>query len=280
MSTELTISNSMQATSLLEVPDYLRDSSGETGLEGFSKDDIKIPRIKILQGMSPEVRTYQGKAIPGNMWHTILNQQLSSPLRIVPITASKKVFVWTPKKDGGEMVAFSSNAKTWDRGANTEHKVDSIRKGQTWKIGKDVASSGLLEFGSSNSDIENSAPAATLIYEYLCLLPDMMSYSPVAISMSKTALPVARNFNTSMLMLRKPISSIIASVSVIEQSGDDNVWYIPKIEIQGFAPKELYDAAKTMADQFKEYKVEYSDEDASTTKSEKPATTFDDSIPF
>lgn len=277
MSTELT---TVSATSLLEIPDYLKDTAGETGLEGFSKEDIKIPRIKILQGMSPEVRTYQGKAIPGNMWHTILNQQLQSPLRIVPITATKKVFVWTPKKDGGEMVAFSSDAKTWDRGANTEHKVDSIRKGQTWKIGKDVASSGLLDFGSSNSEVENSAPAATLIYEYLCLLPDMMNYSPVAISLSKTALPVARNFNTSILMLRKPISSIIASVSVIEQSGDDNVWYVPKIEIQGFAPKELYDAAKSMADQFKEYKVDYTAEDATTVKQTDTEKTLDDPIPF
>jgi len=40
----------------MPVPEFLQGYQGPSGLEGLSRQDFKLPVLKVLQGMSPELR--------------------------------------------------------------------------------------------------------------------------------------------------------------------------------------------------------------------------------
>lgn len=261
--------NQLSVSSLDSVPDYLKDST-TSGMEELGGSDFKIPRIKLVQALTPEVRAYPGVAIPGEFWHTAANVSLGNDVNIVVAHASKRVILFRPRESGGGILAFSPDAKNWISGANTKHEVTI--KGRKDKVvystGKDVASSKLLDWGSSNPDDPNSPPAAILIYEYLCYLPDKPNLSPCVLGVYKTGVGNAKNFNTSMLMLRKPIASVMVNLSSIEETKGSDTWFVPVMKPNGYVSETIYKTAKSMADNYKEYQANYNDivdEDNSTS---------------
>ena len=249
--------------SLDQVPDYL-NGDRQTGLDSLDQTDFKVPRIKILQPLNPEIKSFQGKAIPGEFWHTGSNTSLGLEFNFVPCIASKKVILWNPRDEGGGMLAFSSDGKTWQQGANTEFsvKIKNVKKPIIWSTGKDVQSSGLLNWGTFNPDDPDSGPAAQLSYEYLCYLPDFPNLSPVVMGVSRTAIANAKAFNTALLMLRKPIQSVQVRCFSDEKSEDVNTWWVPNFEMSGFVGKDIYDIAKSISEKQAGYKTDYEHDEA------------------
>ena len=74
-------------------------------------------------------------------------------------------------------------------------------------------------------------------------------------------------------MANKPLTSLICTLSVSEQSAGKDVWYVPKISREGYATRELYISATNMTNQFKDYEVEYKEP-------EIKAEVLKDEIPF
>lgn len=251
-----------------QTPDYLKGNE-RSGMETLGQGDFKIPRIKLLQALSPEVKTFPGKAIPGEFWHSGLNISLGSDFTFVPSIAGKRVILFNPRTNGGGILAFSRDAVKWHTGGNEKHSVNKIFKGQKdaiiWDTKKDVQSSGLLEWGSSIPDDGNSQPAATLIYEYLCYLPDMPNLSPCVMGLAKTALSNARQFNTALLMLHKPTASVAVRCFADEKNEGDNSWFVPAFEPKGFVSKQIFEAAKALADQHASYQTNYDASDVEDT---------------
>lgn len=254
---------STEVTSFDETPDYLSEQKGRTGLEAFGQGDFKIPRLKIIQPLSPEVRSFQGKAIPGQFWHTGLNIDLGSELNMVVCLANKRVILWNPREEGGGILALSRNAVNWDYGGNKEFtvKLKNVKNPVTWQTGKNVPTSGLLEWGTYNPEDEESGPAASLIYEYLVYISDRPEISPIVLSCFRTALQNARQFNTSLLTLKKPIQSILVKCVAQEKGEGDNIWWVPNFELLGYAPKEIYQVAKEYGDKYGNYVTEYDQEE-------------------
>lgn len=257
-----------EITSLNESPDYLQNSKS-TGLEALGQSDFKIPRIKLLQPLSPEIRSFQGKAIPSEFWHTGSNTSLGTEFKLVPCIASKRVILWNPREEGGGMLAFSRDGKSWDTGANQKFsvKLKNVKTPVTWETGRDVQDSGLTEWGTYNPDDLESGPAAQISYEYLCYLIDYPDLSPVVMGMSRTSLTNAKNFNTSMLMLRKPIQSVMVRCFSDARNEGSNEWWVPNFELKGFVSKQYYDIAKGIADRQSNYNTEYHQEEPETDKS-------------
>lgn len=280
MGTEVAVKDNNSIIPMDQVPDYLKGDE-RTGLETLGQKDYKIPRILLLQGQSPECRAFPGVAIPGMFWHNNANVSLGNKLNMVSGLVSKKAILFKPRWDGGGILAFSGDAVKWDSGANKEfvvHPIDKNPATVTWKTGKDVASSGLLEWGSSNPGVENAPPAATFIYEYLVYLPDHPMLSPALVSVSKTALPAGKALNTTYMMLKRPASAVVIEATIKEEHDDRNAWYVPSFRSVGWANKEIFDLTSKMGKMYENYKVEYTDEEY--TKSEaKPAVTGDE-IPF
>lgn len=267
---------------LSDVPDYLRDTTS-TGMESLDTGDFKIPRIKLLQPLSPEIRQNPGVAIPGQFWHTAAGLSLGSEFTFVPAIATKRVILFEPRDTmSGGILAFSKDGKKWDTGGNQKFEVLVKGKGKViWNTRENVATSRLCEFGTSNPDDPRSAPAATYFYEYLCFLPEAPELSPCLLGCYKTALNSAKNLNSTLLMLRKPIMSIAVNCKATEMQDGNNVWHIPTFKAAGYVSQDVYNHAKELGEKYKDYAIDYTQEDAAeNTKPKDPNMKLDDSIPF
>ena len=249
-------------------PDYLPTSVKNTGVESLGKDDYKTPRIVLTQGLSPELETFQGIAKKDHFWHTGMNVNLGQEFSFIPITANKRVILFRPRNDqGGGILAFSKNGKTWDSGANQtfQAKIKGRKEPVSWNTRKDVLSSRLTEFGTSNPDEPHSAPAASVIYEYLVYLPEHPELSPCVIGLSKTAIPNGKTFNTSLAMIArtgKPICSLNVRCFVENMNNDDGEWTVPNFKLMGWVGnKDLFNIVKGVADSYSDYNVDYTQEE-------------------
>ncbi len=266
-----------------DLPDHLKDENA-TGIKGLDSSDFKLPRIKLLQALSPEVRAYPGIAIPGHFWHTGSNTSLGSDFKFVPATASKRVILWSSRNNGAKLIAFSQDGRNWTSGGNQKHQINvkGVPNPVTIATGKDVASSRLLEWGSSNPSDPKSSPAATLIYEYLVYLPDYPSLSPCMLGMYRTAIDNAKKLNTSLLQMRKPIYSVVVDCIAEELQDNGNVWSVPSFKLAGWATKNAYVIAKQMSEEYDAYTANYTADEvegnSSSSKSNAPIK--DDEIPF
>jgi len=269
--------NTALISSMDELPDYLKEQSRSEGLEDLDKNDFKRPRLILLQPLSPQVKTYAGKAIPGQFWHTGANVSLGSEFKGIMLKANKRVILWKPRWDGGGMLAFSPNGKDWVMGGNQEFTVRPSKDSKSttvWKTGKDVLSSKLLDWGSSNPSEPDSQPAASLVYEYLFYLIDRPDLSPVVLGCYKTAITNAKQFNTNLMGLRRPTTAIGVRVFAEEKSGDGGEWHVPAFETIGWVNAALFKTATEMRNMFADYEVEYSQEDEEVTVGS------DDAVPY
>lgn len=243
------------SSSVMDIPDYLKDET-TTGMEGMDRGDFTLPRVKLLQALSPEIKAHQGKAIPGEFWHTGSNVSLGSSFQFIPATIAKRVMLWTPSKTGnGKLLAMSNDGNAWSMGGNTKFDV-VLKDGKTkvsWNTKGSVLESKLTDFGSSDPALESSAPAATLVYEYCILLPNNANMSPSMFSCYKTAVKPARKLNTALIMIQKPIYSILVNVESVEEQQDNSSWHIPSFTTAGFASKDHYFTAKEMSKRYASY---------------------------
>lgn len=242
-----------------EAPDYLTGKE-KTGTEALGQGDYKIPRIKLLAALSPEIRSFQGKAIPGEFWHTGANKSLTSEFKFIPILVSKRVILWRPRDDNnGGILAFSRDGNKWDTGGDKIFEVILGRDAKTkvkWNTRKSVQQSGLTEFGSSNPANENSAPAATIAYEYLAYLPDHPDLSPVVLGVMRTGVPNARNLNTYLLQqgqAGRPTSCLVIKCFADTVTKGRDVWHVHKFDPAGFAPHAMFKICEALKEQHANY---------------------------
>jgi len=284
MSKELTVKDSLE-----EMPDYLKGVS-QTSNFGLDQSDFKVPLVKLLQAQSPECVSGQPGAKAGEFWHTGAKKSLGTSFTFIPAHIGKKVILYEPTKSGtgGRILAYSKDSLEWDSGANSSFTVNvkGAAKPIIWKTGKDVHSSGLLGWGSSNPDDEKSAPAAMLIYSYICMLLGddgkvLNELSPAVFGVYKTAIPSAQELNTQFLMLRgpgqkvAPPPSVIVKASVKHKSKDGINWTIPVFQPVGrVKDAAIYKDACQLGEQYATYQADF------TEVVQESGPVVDDKIPF
>ena len=232
-----------------DVPDYIRNQE-QTGLENLGQTDFKIPRMLTLDPKSPAVTTFPGEALPGHFWHTGVSRDMGTEFLFVPCTVNKRVVLWNTRESGGGILAMSRDGVHWQQGANQTFtvKIKNITKPVQWSTGRDVKSSGLLEWGTYNPDDERSGPAAQLSYEYLIWLLEYPELSPCFMGCFRTALANAKQLNTALLALKKPITSVAVRAFLESKKKDGNEWSVPNFQLKGWAPKDVADKATRIAD--------------------------------
>ena len=81
-----------------------------SGLENMTADDFTIPRLKILQALSPEVNTRDGKhiegAVSGDITNTVTKQLYTekNPCIVLPVAYKRMYLEWGPRESGGGLV--------------------------------------------------------------------------------------------------------------------------------------------------------------------------------
>jgi len=243
------------------VPAYLANLSVGAA-DNFDNSDATIPKVKLLQSTSGECSTFD-TAKSGHFWHTGADQSFGDSFRFVIASRRKKYLLIAPIEDGQGVLARSEDGKTWDRTGSWQVKIDK-KTTVAWEIKDlDVLKSGLTNWGTSDPSDPNSSPAATLVYEYLVLMPDFPDLGPAVVSLARSAIRKAKKGLNDKIQLQRgngrPLQSLLFNAKAVADSSDSGPYNNWSFTSAGFADQELYQRAVNLSELLSEYVVK--DED-------------------
>jgi hypothetical protein len=188
---------------------FLSGYQGPIGTEQIDAEDVTIPRLKIGQAISDEVKS--GAVKEGAIYINVSGETVwnpgDPPLPILIVAQSKEYILWRPRKDGGGILARAKPIKTvsggkryaWDKPAEEFHvKIDG-KTPATWRTQRYVDEDGLAEWGSEIPGNPDSGPAASSTHNYLVQLPTHDN-AVCAISLSRSGVKIAKNLNATLKM--------------------------------------------------------------------------------
>lgn len=239
------------------VPAYLKDKMGSgSGLKADA-DDFIIPRIKLLHGTSKEPESFN-TAKAGNYWITTVDISLGEAFDFVVVSNRKRVMLLRPidDKTGESILARAENGRTWDKTGEWQVKLKNIKAPVTWTIADpDVRKSGLLEFGTSNPDDEDSSPAATVFHDYLVYLPKHPELGPLLMSCARTAAKKAKALNSKIEMGGGPMQSMVFTASVVKDNNDGGQeFFNMEFRRNGFATEDEFNKCMAYVERYKSYR--------------------------
>lgn len=232
-----------------QLPDYLKGKT-YTNTDNFDSSDVVIPRIKLLQGISPEIQTFDSAKI-GEFWHTGLDEALGSSIKFVIADRRKKYLLSAPIEDGQGVLARADDAKTWDRLGKWTVKIKGVKNPQTWEIASlDLAESGLANWGTSVMDDSDSPPAATLFYDYLVFLPDRLDLGPAVISLARSSVRKAKKGLNDKISIHqtngRPMQAVLFEATSVDDQSDGQQFKNWQFKPAGFVMDEsLFNLAMT-----------------------------------
>lgn len=160
----------------------IADDAG-VGQEQMGAKDLSIPRISILQDLSPQVKKTEPEFIKGSeagMICDIVNAKVFSGetgVSIIPVHYRRTNLEWRPRKDGGGFVA--------DHGSDDKILATCVKG----------------EKGGYKTKAGNDVKATAEYFVYL-VNPKTGEYTPYVLSMAGSQLKKARRWNTMINQLR------------------------------------------------------------------------------
>lgn len=207
----------LPSAAVAQLPSFMRQDA-DLGKENIGKDDIEIPRLKLMQGLSPEIQEFDGLKA-GFFFHPAAEFIFDAPFRAVPIFMDQRYILWRPRDSGGGILARADDGVHWSPDAG-EFTVQLDKKDGgatvTWRLAPTVAKSGLANWGSMNPGDPNSPPAATLMYNFLLAFPDEPDLMPAVLSFQRSSIKMGRRFNTKLKTVRAPIFGTVWEFRSVE----------------------------------------------------------------
>lgn len=227
-----------------QMPDFMKGTGGQ-GLEGIDSSDIETPRLILLQPTSSQVEDFE-EARAGMFWHNMLNEPVGTKdkgFEGVICYVDKRAILWRqrPPVDVGGILARSDDLKTWNPSNATfaDVKLKGRQGVVTYKTRQSVAASRLLEWGSSDPEDPNSAPAATLMTNAVLQFPEYPEIMPAVFSFQRSSSKVSRKLMGRLKMA--PCASFGIKFrfgsELVDKGG--NKFYIPTFEQIGFVEDPL-----------------------------------------
>jgi hypothetical protein len=209
-----------EATELTVVSDDILFEDQGAGQEGIDSQDLMIPRITILQSMSPQVNKRDGKHVEGAEVGDIFNTVSSEAndgatgITVVPIKYRRAHIEWKPNRGGFVR----------------DHGSDS----------------SILEQCTQEEDytqrLENGNEIVVTAEYFLFVVKEDGSYAPALLSMTSSQLKKARRWNSMMnqLKLKKPDGSGLFTpamfyssykLTTVPEENDQGSWFGWDIEM-------------------------------------------------
>jgi hypothetical protein len=256
------------------LPDYLRDYAGPSGTDNIDTQDVSIPRLKLGQSMTDEVK--EKKVDEGDFFHSITKEkliQVGNAGLIIPIAYAKEYILWRDLNDGGGIFARARRVQlpdgsikyAWDKPGQTfEHKVKGVVPVK-WKTGQYIEDDGLANFGSSISGDQESQPAATAHFNYIVAMPDK-GFEVLAVSLSRSSAKKAKDWNAMLKMGNAPMFARIFNLMAIPDANDQGQKYFNYgITPAGFLQdQQMFESLRKLHNELKDkgVAVDWSDEES------------------
>lgn len=228
------------AETMANLPAFMH-TDVDMGKENIRTEDMDIPRLKLIQGLSKELQLYDDLKA-GHFFHAASEMIFDESFRVVPIYFDRQYTLWRPLEAGGGILARAPDGEHWQP-SQGEFKVKLDRKdgGQevTWKLAPTVAKSGLAEWGTHNPADNNSPPAATLMYNFLLAFPDFPELMPAVLTFQRSSIKIGRKFMTKLKTVRTPLfGSVFRLASFVDHNSANQDFHNINITGEGVITDE------------------------------------------
>jgi hypothetical protein len=211
------------------LPAFLQDAGTGRGQEKIEANDLQMPRIKLLQPLSPEAEDGDNQA--GDMLNSLTHENYGKELTFIPIVHFKSRIYWKPREEGGGILCSSMDAQ---RPNKTEY----------------AKSCG--ECDKKNWDNETKTAPECVIYYNFIVIPEGTNV-PVALSMEKTKLKAAKK----LISLAKYAGGNLDmfakkyKITTKKEKNDRGSWFTYVVDPVGYVTEAEYKGAEAAYESLK-----------------------------
>lgn len=180
-----------------EVALKLSTSEAEAMYGKMGKEDLTIPRLTVLQGLSPEVQDGLGKS--GDLFITSVNRALGKEIEVIPLMRNRSRIRWAPRTEPKGIKCQSADSIT---GRGDPGGDCSTCPQAEWK--------GMV------------APTCDLQENIFVVLRKDDDWFPLSFSGSRTKMKPFKAFNTLLLMEQMKQRPIFGKSYIIKVIDDKN----------------------------------------------------------
>lgn len=197
-----------------QVPDYIRQESNR-GSENVGTEDIVIPRLEVIQGLSPAVKRGDPKYIQGAqagmLTNSVTRQLYGDNVTVVPVYYTKQWLVWRDQSKGG---GFAGAYETQQEAQARADKEGGEKEG--W---------GCID-----------TP------QHLCLLinPESHDCEEIMVSMPRTKAKISRQWNSMIRLAGGDRFSRAYTFGTALEKNDKGDFYNLTVTLTGFPTKVVY----------------------------------------
>lgn len=188
-----------------ETAQELAVGAAPLGFEDDTADDLIIPRIKIMQALSPEVQ--DSKVQIGDIINSLTLERLNDKV-FIPVCKFNNNVWWRDRADGGGIICRAADGKMGIREDGTTHACSTCRK---------------CEFDNTKQGRE-AIPVCTKYINFLGFFEDDMM--PIILSFSKTNMAEGKKMYSMAKVARQNIWNFGYTLTSKEKAKNANKWYI------------------------------------------------------
>jgi len=200
------------------MPAFMNANSNR-GSEGVGADDLVIPRIEIIQSLSPQRKksdeAYIEGAEEGMAFNTVTNELYNGKLIIVPVFYRKEWVLWKDRDAGGGFAVAFPNEADAARARQEQENPDQYEA---------------LDTGQ----------------HFVLIVKEDGSFDEAVISMAKTKMKASRQLNSLVKMRGGDRFSSQYELEVVEVKGDKGDYFNWKVSAKGWVSEEIYRAGESL----------------------------------
>jgi hypothetical protein len=199
-------------------PDWMTEG-GDRGNETITMADMSIPRVEIVQSLSPQRKkndpAYIDGAEEGMMFNTVTGELYGSEINIIPALFRKEYVIWRKRIKGGGFRGVYPNMELARQALNTMDDRDDCE---------------ILDTDQ----------------HFVVVVHKDGRTEDAVISMSKTKMKTSRQLNTMARMAGGDRFSRAYRLSVVQVKNDKGEFYNYAVKQLGFPSETLYRRAEQL----------------------------------
>ena len=204
-----------------QMPEWL--VKGNAGSEDVGARDMILPRVDVLQALSPQIKksdaSYIDGAEQGLIFNTVTGQIYGSSVTFIPVLFRKEWTVWKLRKAGGGFCGAFQNASDAEDFRTTMQNPDD------------------------HEVVESHQHFAMVLTDH--------GPEEAVFSMTKSKLKVSRALNTLVQIAGVDRFAKAYRLDAVGISGDKGDFWSFKTHPVGFVSKELYERGKNLYEMIK-----------------------------
>jgi hypothetical protein len=210
-----------------DIPEWLRDKKGNRGAENVGSNDIIIPRIELIQALSPARKktdpAYIEGADEGMLYNNVTRELYGESVTVVPVYYTKQYLVWKDRKLGGG-------------GANGFRGAFATPQ---------LASDAIAQLGEEGLEVAETA-------QHFCLVHHGAAWREAVVSMSKSKVKVSKRWNSLIRLTNTDSFSRAYKLSATTETNARNEsYYNFNVTALGFVDESTYKRAEELYETIK-----------------------------